>query len=68
MDDVDTRFNREPRNKGFSDEEAHVLLFLGMELILLLRVNLYLRKVTLIKWCGLCSTIAVKLRIMWTTF
>jgi hypothetical protein len=23
MDDVDTRFNREPRNKGFSDEEAY---------------------------------------------
>ena len=23
MDDVDTRFNREPRNKGFSDEKAY---------------------------------------------
>jgi hypothetical protein len=23
MDGVDTRFNREPRNKGFSDEEAY---------------------------------------------
>ncbi|XP_039778099.1 uncharacterized protein LOC120645374 [Panicum virgatum] len=23
MDDVETRFNREPRNKGFSDEEAY---------------------------------------------
>jgi hypothetical protein len=23
MDDVDTKFNREPRNKGFSDEEAY---------------------------------------------
>jgi hypothetical protein len=23
MDDVDTRFNLEPRNKGFSDEEAY---------------------------------------------
>jgi hypothetical protein len=23
MEDVDTRFNREPRNKGFSDEEAY---------------------------------------------
>jgi glycerol-3-phosphate cytidylyltransferase-like family protein len=23
MDDVDTAFNREPRNMGFSDEEAY---------------------------------------------
>jgi hypothetical protein len=23
MDDVETRFNREPRNKGFSNEEAY---------------------------------------------
>jgi hypothetical protein len=68
LDDVDTRFNREPRNKGFSDEEALLLMFLGMELILLLRVNLYLGIVPLIEWCCLCSTIVVKLRNMWSMF
>jgi hypothetical protein len=36
MDDVDTRFNREPRNKGFFMKKPMVLMFLGMELILLL--------------------------------
>jgi hypothetical protein len=54
MDDVDTKFNREPRK--------------GMELILLLRVNRYLRTMPLIKWCGLCSTTVVKLRNMWSMF
>jgi hypothetical protein len=29
MDDVDTRFNREPRNTGFSDEEAYGVDVLG---------------------------------------
>jgi hypothetical protein len=36
MDDVDTRFNQEPRNKGFLMKKHLVLIFLGMELILLL--------------------------------
>jgi hypothetical protein len=37
LDDVDTRFNREPRNKGFFPmKKTMVLMFLGMELILLL--------------------------------
>jgi hypothetical protein len=68
MNDVDTRFNWEPRNKGFLMKKAMVLMFLGMELILLLRVNLYLRTVPLIKWCGLWSTIVVRLRNKWSMF
>jgi hypothetical protein len=36
MDDVDTRFNREPRNKDFLMKKPMVLMFLGKELILLL--------------------------------
>jgi hypothetical protein len=68
LDDLDTRFNQEPRNTGFLMKKPMVLMFLGMDLILLLRVNLYLRTVSLIKWCGLCSTIVVKLRNMWSMF
>jgi hypothetical protein len=68
LDDVDTRFNQEPRNTGFLMKKPMVLMFLGMDLILLLQVNLYLRTVPLIKWCGLCSTIVVKLRNMWSMF
>jgi hypothetical protein len=37
-----------------------VLMFLGMELILLLRVNLFMRTMPLIKWCGFCSTTVVE--------
>jgi hypothetical protein len=36
MDDVETRFNREPRNVGFSDEEAYVVDVLLFILSLLL--------------------------------
>jgi hypothetical protein len=36
MYDADPRFNREPRNKGFPMKKPMVLMFLGMELILLL--------------------------------
>jgi hypothetical protein len=68
MDDVDTRFNQEPRNKGFLMKKSMVLMFLGMELILLLRMNLYLRTMPLIKWCGLFSTAVIKLRNMWSMF
>jgi hypothetical protein len=39
MDDVETKFNQEPRNKGFSNEEAYTVDVLGMELILPLRLN-----------------------------
>jgi hypothetical protein len=49
IDHDDTRFNQEPRDKGFLMKKPMVLMFLGMGLILLLRVNLYLRIVTLIK-------------------
>jgi hypothetical protein len=60
LDDVDTIFNREPRNRGFLMKKPIMLMFLGMELILLNRVNLFMRTVPLIKWCGLCSTTIVK--------
>jgi hypothetical protein len=40
LDDLDTRFNQEPRNTGFLMKKPMVLMFLGMDLILLLRVNL----------------------------
>ena len=68
MDDVDTRFNRELRNMGFSNEEAYGVDVLGMELILFLHLNLYMMKMALIKWCGLCSTIVVKWKLMWSMF
>jgi hypothetical protein len=68
IDDVDTKFNHKPRNNYFLVKKPVVLMFLGMELILLLRVNLYLRTMPLIKWCGLCSANVVKLRNMWSMF
>jgi hypothetical protein len=52
MDDVDTRFNQKPRKRGFLMKKPMMLMIFGMELILLLQVNLYLRTVSLIKWCG----------------
>ena len=64
MDDVETRFNREPRIMVFLMKRPMVLMFLGMEFILLLQMNLYTMKIPLNKWCGMCLTTAVKLRNM----
>ena len=56
MDDVETIFNRNPRNIGFSMKKPMVLMFLDMELILLqdMIMNMYMRKKNLIRWCGMC--------------
>jgi hypothetical protein len=54
MDDLQTIFNQQPRNQGFSNEEAyHVDFFLATVLILLLYqiLHLYMLKMALIIRC-----------------
>ena len=54
MDNVETRFSGNQGTRVFLMKKPLMLTFLGMELILHLRLNFYMMKMVLIKWCGLC--------------
>jgi hypothetical protein len=54
LDGVETRFNQEPRHIGFYNEKSYGVTFLGMKFILCRRLSLYMMKIALIKWCGMC--------------
>jgi hypothetical protein len=54
LDGVETRFNQEPRNIGFSNEEAYGVDVFGHGVHFMSRLSLYMMKIALIKWCGMC--------------
>jgi hypothetical protein len=55
LDGVETRFNWEQRNIGFSNEEAYGVDVFGHGVHLCRRLSLYMMKIALIIWCDVLN-------------